>query len=104
MKKFLLLLFLNFFLTVLPVFAQNSATGNSNWGLTPNPPKQAPGELAEKVWDDERDEKIYQNYGSQESSDFLDSVESPSTPFEYDSPAGEGSRDPFENEIYTEND
>lgn len=65
MKKILLAAFLLLF--VLPVLADDS-----NWGISSYPQvKPSQQEQSEKVWNNENDELMYDNYGSANSPGFL---------------------------------
>lgn len=43
----------------------------SNWGIQQPEVKQIPNEASEKTWEKEQNEKLYENYGSQDSPGFL---------------------------------
>ena len=70
-QLFFLVLCLFLFLSISLAFADDAPCDNSNWGIQPQ--KQSPQKLsaAEKTWDEEEYEYIYENYGSQESPAFL---------------------------------
>lgn len=54
-------------------FAVSSVSAEENWGVqsTSSPVKQGAEEASQKVWDKEENEKIHENYGSEESPGFL---------------------------------
>lgn len=64
-------MFLSTFLISLPVFADDSQTNSTNWGIQPKQKTQPAGEPSEYVWDKEEEEYIYDNYGSEYSPAFL---------------------------------
>lgn len=73
MKKFVLL-FICLFSFSYPVFADEAAPDNSNWGIQPitaDQQKAKETSASEKTWNQEVNETIYDNYGSDESPAFL---------------------------------
>lgn len=71
MKKSVLFL-ICLFIFPLFHFAQADVTGDdSNWGIQPTKSVPAPTEKSEQTWQDEHDEAIYDNYGSDQSPAFL---------------------------------
>lgn len=67
--RYILLLFVFCMLhfAALPVLADDS-----NWGIQPSSQvKQPSSQAAEKTWEKEQNEKLYENYGSQDSPAFL---------------------------------
>lgn len=75
MKKIVLLIICLFlFYSQAPARADDDSFDDSNWGVQPinkneHPTDKTPS--AEKVWNNLRDEKIYENYGSDKSPAFL---------------------------------
>lgn len=75
-KLFLLLicLFLSFLSSLNFNFAfaagKNNNYEDSNFGIPPSNQDYQPSSASEEAWDRERDELIYQNYGSTESPSF----------------------------------
>lgn len=75
MEKFILLLiYLFMFSLFYPAFADSEApSDNSNWGIPTAPSGQLQGSPspAQNVWDEERNNIIDKNYGSETSPAFL---------------------------------
>lgn len=75
MKKIILFfIFLTAFTFFYPALADESAYDNSNWGVHPLSDKEQKSKetsSSEKIWNEEQDEMIYENYGSEESPAFL---------------------------------
>jgi uncharacterized protein YxeA len=70
MKKFLCCLVLILFIS--PALANDITTNDSNWGIqSPIEKQQKEAETSEKIWDKEQNQKLYENYGSQDSPAFL---------------------------------
>lgn len=61
------LLFTFYFL----LFTSSALADDSNWGIQPPSTKQVPSQASQKVWENEQSEKLYENYGSQDSPAFL---------------------------------
>ena len=100
MNKLIILIAFVFFMPCL-VFASDAAVDNSNWGIPLKPQnRQTSGEQEERVIDNEQNQAIYQNYGSEDSPAFLNSVNPPENEFEYDSGDGDyyDDSDPYEDE------
>lgn len=72
MQKFVLFLLFVIF-SVNPVLADSSQGNDANWGICPQHPQDSsqPGEAEEAVWEGERDSYIYNNYGEENSSSYL---------------------------------
>lgn len=75
MEKFILLFIYLFIFSLLsPVFADGGApSDNSNWGVPAPPSGQFPGNPSpsQNVWDEERNNIIEKNYGSETSPAYL---------------------------------
>jgi len=69
-KLFNLIICLSLFLFTSCAFGDDAPSDDSNWGVQPQKqsPKIAP---SEKTWNEEQDETIYDNYGSEESPAYL---------------------------------
>lgn len=72
MKKFVLFLLL-IMVSSVNAFADDSALDSTNWGISPHRQTNSdqPGEAEEAVWEGERDEYIYNNYGEEDSSAYM---------------------------------
>lgn len=64
---------LSFFFTLYSLlFTQSAFADDSNWGIQQQPNvNPAPSQNSQKVWEKEQNEKLYENYGSQDSPAFL---------------------------------
>lgn len=94
MKK-LILLFICIVPTVIcyPVFAAEAAPDDSNWGIQPvtkDWQRAQQTSSSEKAWDEEVNEKIYENYGSEASPAFLNRENINPGESDYDYGSGDG--------------
>ncbi len=72
MKNILSIALFFIFCLASPAFADVPNNDDTNWGIVKTKNQEAStGEAEESVWDNERDNYIYENYGTDSSSSFL---------------------------------